>query len=437
MTRVTQDIPDWTTAPPNDEDQPYTFRYLQNPDSETWLRGGSTHSFCPRRGDFVVLQLDPKASAAHLDAAARRAARAIRPRKYVAFILQGYGIPLPTKPTDPHDILLVRRGMPRARKPPFDAPETCIPILPNTSHPLSRNPVRPAQPLPWPDRYLETTFGLPVSCRITTTQRNYTSVLPISIPDLIKMRKYVREDQERRFDLRDRLRAGSLDAVASIPLPASPDRSTASLQAGPLFSPGSTLSVKRDRENTLSDTASSRSSVSSPGQNADADVISIIASDNSDIDDEIQDDRDREHHRQLDLGMMLHFQDFMNDTGDLDDPVVNVWYDLDEVSEIHDPDLFLEECAQVKRIAHDAKLRLGIIAGDTEEDELRLSRPSPLCSDAPAPAEPGCNLEASQIVEDGGPQRTLRWLNVSRKLNSLLARVRDHLCGRTLYTRRK
>ncbi|KZV69659.1 hypothetical protein PENSPDRAFT_471359 [Peniophora sp. CONT] len=182
-----------------DDAQQYTFRYLQNPDSETWLRGGSAYSTCPHVGDFVVLQLDPGGSVAHLDATARRAAKAIRPRKYVAFILQGFGIPLDTKPTNPHDILLVRRGIAPARKPPFDTSEMCIPILPNTSHPRSRNAVRPVQPLRWPDCYLDTTFGFPVSCRVTTVSRDYTPVLPVNIPDLIKLRRNVREDKKRVF----------------------------------------------------------------------------------------------------------------------------------------------------------------------------------------------------------------------------------------------
>lgn len=47
--------------------------------------------------------------------------------------------------------------------------------------------------------------------------------------------------------------------------------------------------------------------------------------------------------------LFLLFQSMMNDPGDVDTPVVNIWYDLDMVTEINDPDLFFEEQAKIKR----------------------------------------------------------------------------------------
>ncbi|VDC06765.1 unnamed protein product, partial [Peniophora sp. CBMAI 1063] len=107
------------------------------------------------------------------------------------------------------------------------------------------------------------------------------------------------------------------------------------------------------------------------------DEVSIIASDDdlsvnerNDVEHAgVDDDRSDE---QLDL--MLHFEDFINDTGDLHDPVVNVWYDLDMITEVTDPIHYIRVCAEIKKIVEEAEIRLGIKVVDLPA-EAPLTKP--------------------------------------------------------------
>ena len=52
---------------------------------------------------------------------------------------------------------------------------------------------------------------------------------------------------------------------------------------------------------------------------------------------------------EMDVGFLQDFERFLDSSGSVDDPVVNIWYDLDMVKEPVDISLFLEECAQIRR----------------------------------------------------------------------------------------
>ena len=53
----------------------------------------------------------------------------------------------------------------------------------------------------------------------------------------------------------------------------------------------------------------------------------------------------------FDMNLMLQMEAMFDTSGDVNDPIVNVWYDLDMVQEIPDPLLFLEERAKIKECA--------------------------------------------------------------------------------------
>ena len=76
--------------------------------------------------------------------------------------------------------------------------------------------------------------------------------------------------------------------------------------------------------------------------NSAHDDVSVIASD-----DGVQDAPVPVTDAEEDLDMLLNFESMMMDAGEVRDPVVNVWYDLDVVTEIVDPVHFLED---VKRL---------------------------------------------------------------------------------------
>ena len=50
----------------------------------------------------------------------------------------------------------------------------------------------------------------------------------------------------------------------------------------------------------------------------------------------------------LPTDMMLRFEDLLRNSGDFNHPVVDIFYDLNMISDVLDPDLFFEELAQIK-----------------------------------------------------------------------------------------
>ena len=77
-----------------------------------------------------------------------------------------------------------------------------------------------------------------------------------------------------------------------------------------------------------------------------SDEVSIIGSE--DGSQHVQrDEQPAEPGDEEELDMMLTFESMLDDVGNLRDPVVDVWYDLDEITSIPDPIHFLED---VKRL---------------------------------------------------------------------------------------
>lgn len=216
--------------------------------------------------------------------------------------------------------------MPTPRLHGYDSSESCIAVLPNTHNVVpSREPIRPAQPLPWSDCYLEATYGFPFPCRITTNKRDYTPVLPVVDDEVLRIKSSFKSHRIFLNDLRHERGADwcrPLDLVeATQLLPATHKPSTART-SGP--------SPEADDH---------------PPFHHDSEDISVIGSDEEDerLDDESgSDSADDEE-----LEMLLNFEHMMFNTGEVRDPVVNVWYDLDMVTEIVDPVHFLED---VKRL---------------------------------------------------------------------------------------
>ncbi|VDC07833.1 unnamed protein product [Peniophora sp. CBMAI 1063] len=317
------------------------WKHLENPAAEEWIRGPKEIHNYPNRGDFVILSINPVATVAHLNAAARKAARRIPRRKYVALAVQTHGLPIPNKPTHPYDFLFVRKGRPQPRLPNVDTVDSCFAILPNDASIPNRPTVCPAQPLPWDDCYLDTTYGFPYPCRVTSISRDYTSVLPMLDREIIRIRNIL---QKHRFGLTNiRMEQGDkwpqpFDFVELPPLPVA------------------TTEVDEGAESNASGQPARNESDPVPSNHPDD--ISIIGSD---------DGSQSEHHDadapeagdEEGLEMFLAFESMMSDVGDLRDPVVDVWYDLDMVTEIVDPVHFLEDVKRLTMIMDEAEMRLG------------------------------------------------------------------------------
>ncbi|KZV62004.1 hypothetical protein PENSPDRAFT_267061 [Peniophora sp. CONT] len=250
--------------------------------------------------------------------------------------MQSYGLPIHTKATHPHDFMFVRKGRPQPRLPDLDTQDSCIAILPNDTQVASHTPIRPAQPLPWDDCYLDATYGFPQSCRVTSTGRDYVPVLPILDSEVIRIRRCF---QPYQLKLRDLHMEGGVDFPG--PFDFVSLASLLSLKDSRIHdNPTPSTQGRPEDFDPIHDIPSGKA-----GRDSDSidDDMSIIASEDGVRDAPDSDDGAGEE----ELHMLLTFESMMMNVGKLRDPVVNVWYDLDVVTEIVDPLHFLED---VKRL---------------------------------------------------------------------------------------
>ncbi|KZV75927.1 hypothetical protein PENSPDRAFT_731411 [Peniophora sp. CONT] len=395
----------------------------------------------PGIGNFVVFSIDPVASVAHLDKIARRAARKIPVHRFVALTMTGHGLPMENKPYTSFLIAPVRQGLPTLHNPPWDTPDMCYPIFPNTYHPKGRETLRPLHPLPLPDCYIETTRPFlthsNLTCRITTTPRDYTPVLPMPSSQLSRLRRLMNDEVHNRTKLRRVLEKGDLDAFASIPLPASPmsacnvplPPSPLSARDVPLPTSAQGSPVIYDARKREDDTSSDSKSMDSVAVHTqpEAEEVSLIGSDDGSdsvatghseaTGSEIDSDDDA---ADAQLDAMLRFEDLINDTGNLRDPVVNVWYDLDMVTEVTDPLLFIEARDQLRKIMDEAEIRLGLRSKFTLSQEARVSsHQTDVCEKSERPAS---EAPSSHSCTSTRPEQERHFSGVGRLLNKLRGR---------------
>ncbi|VDC07832.1 unnamed protein product [Peniophora sp. CBMAI 1063] len=317
------------------------WKYLEHPDDDEWMRGPSETQTWPNLGDFVILSLNPIASVRHLDAAAQEAARQIPVRKFVAAAIETVGLPVKDKALHPFDYLFVRQRKPSPRFAGRDPDEECVAILPNDTLLGARDPVRPAHPLPWSDCYFDLTWGFPFECRSSNIEHDYFPVLPMDDDELVRVQGYV---QESFSYVRERFGADRPDPLsfvdASTDVPPTSARAVASSH---------TLSSDPGRPNTHSFTEKT-------GQQGD-DVSVIASEDHVGADGPLISDSESDADSE-ELDMLLRFEAMMNDQGDPQDPVVDTWYDLDMVTEVLNPVLFLQDVKRLRAIMNDAEARM-------------------------------------------------------------------------------
>ncbi|VDB91467.1 unnamed protein product [Peniophora sp. CBMAI 1063] len=305
----------------------------------------------PNLGDFVVLSIDPVASVSHLDHVAKEAAALLPVRRYLALAKELHLLPMESNPLHPYDFHFVRQGLPKGRLPGYDSPDSCVAILPNTHQVASREPVCPAQPLPWEDCYIDATYGFPFACRVTSTKRDYYGVLPMLDEEFIRVANHCFESNwELMKALRDEHGADwrqpqPLDLVDATPLLQSPNDGSLSQQ----FIAGSSH---------MRDDLPDDSALSLYGESDD---ISMIGSDDGDAPRSESESQRKKRIRELEyeLRVLSEHGPRLPTAEQLRKPIVNVWYDLDMITEIVDPVHFLEDVKRIHMIMDDAEIRLG------------------------------------------------------------------------------
>ncbi|PBL00114.1 hypothetical protein ARMGADRAFT_917705 [Armillaria gallica] len=156
----------------------------------------------PHLGEYIVLKLDPVASLKYLDdPAVTKACEALESKSYVACVINLLSFPLPGVEYINIAVTLVSQGLPISNPDRFIIPDMSVPILSNVSHPLSRLPMKPSNPLPWSDCYHPTQAI--TRCRIKN-DTNIGDSWPepkhkLNVPDRLRLsQQYFNEDVNRR-----------------------------------------------------------------------------------------------------------------------------------------------------------------------------------------------------------------------------------------------
>ncbi|KAK7032314.1 hypothetical protein VNI00_013273 [Paramarasmius palmivorus] len=157
----------------------------------------------PESNTFIVVQLDPVDSVSHLDnPVLTEACRELSNKKYLAYVGLRDGLFWPDVPYYSFEFLFVHRGLKERDETGQSVdPGMCVPVLPNTSHPLGREPLDPGQPLPWNDCYVSPFFAVNARSRNIILDEE-PQTFKLSIDDAVRLSGFVRRDRQ---DLADRL----------------------------------------------------------------------------------------------------------------------------------------------------------------------------------------------------------------------------------------
>ena len=172
---------------------------------------------------------------------------------------------------------------------------------------------------------MDTTYGFPFSCRVTSIKRDYTPVLPTLDDEITRVEDYF----EARYTVLHKLRR---ERGADWREPLDLVEATSLL---PTCSTAQPTALPPDVDHIDTRAALPHDS---------PDDVSIIGSDEGEHN---HSDSDSDSDDEEELNMLLTFEHMLFDLGELRNPVVNVWYDLDTITEIVDPVHFLED---VKRL---------------------------------------------------------------------------------------
>ncbi|KAJ8085024.1 hypothetical protein PM082_003801 [Marasmius tenuissimus] len=121
----------------------------------------------PQRNTIVAFSIDAVASIEHLkDSELTEACRKLSCKKYIAMVgMRGQPVFWQKRPYHTYSFKLIYQGLRKKDEKKCIEPEMSVPILPNTHHPLSRQPLEPSIPLPWGDCYVSHLFGGVARCR--------------------------------------------------------------------------------------------------------------------------------------------------------------------------------------------------------------------------------------------------------------------------------
>ncbi|KAI0629489.1 hypothetical protein C8Q77DRAFT_291306 [Trametes polyzona] len=172
-------------------------------------------SFCPVPQYFAVMQMDPVGMVKqyHDDPIALAQARAIRPKKYLVYLLLPMELSTPTKPWFRYEVWPIATTLRPEDKEKGITSDMVVPIYPNTSHPKGRPPVPTDTPFPFPNCYFWIDSGVVVRIRRNAIRYEFSDTPAISALEDIRLPGRFIEDRLRMAAFR-RNREEALDQAA-------------------------------------------------------------------------------------------------------------------------------------------------------------------------------------------------------------------------------
>ncbi|KAJ4475618.1 hypothetical protein J3R30DRAFT_3294311 [Lentinula aciculospora] len=159
----------------------------------------------PTEYSFVALSLDPEATVSDLKNELLTAAcRRLQRKTFVAYVGERRQFFMPWEPHHSWQFYLVFQAL-RKEDPALGIePQMSVPVLPNTSHPLHREPLDPGYALPWNDCYISESIQF--NARVVTRMTE-EPVYCATSEEAERIQGYFDEDSKRRRELKPQILA--------------------------------------------------------------------------------------------------------------------------------------------------------------------------------------------------------------------------------------
>ncbi|KAK7054419.1 hypothetical protein VNI00_003617 [Paramarasmius palmivorus] len=328
----------------------------------------------PKANTFIVIELDPLASVAHLrNEELTEACKKLEGKKYIGYCMtRNEAIFDEDVPYHSYDIYLVQQGKTPLKRGHYLNPEWSIPILPNTTPSMYGRSIDPGIPLPRDDCYMSRSSILAVRCATKeldemppnvgqlTEDEAFEFDFWMSVPESRKQRPQgsvarpsdvMRAVEEKRTDKKGK-KAEEVDLDA---FKADPDGWLKKALAD------------RPNENKVSIWLEYMKLRRQVG-------LSCGVFDVEDDDDEEEEEDEEEDEDEVDA--------ILNrcDPSILDFPVVKVSFDLSEIEHFNDPNEFFDELEKFERLQKDheeARLQREVEDARKVDEEYFANIPMP------------------------------------------------------------
>ncbi|KAL1937876.1 hypothetical protein VTO73DRAFT_12769 [Trametes versicolor] len=137
------------------------------------------------------------------------AAEALQTKKYLVYLDFEMELPFPNRPWYRYTVLPVAPSLRAEDKAEGYAPDMCVPILPNTSHPRGRTPLRTEPVFPYDNCYHWVQFQTDIRVRARPEKFDQRRAIHLPSDEQVEMGCYWGEDALRMDELQSQWRAAT------------------------------------------------------------------------------------------------------------------------------------------------------------------------------------------------------------------------------------